>query len=414
MSDYFLRPVEPLFFGNPSPFNAGELRYSKSVFPPSPLTFQGLIRSHLLRSVTPELDLDNWSEEARKERLELVGNSNSLPPGWQMKGPFPAEIKDGETLPYLPCPRFLFGNKNRAEYGILFKAQQPGFNDLDYQDIGDDFNKFIYCPDPEKEGKPCGGWVNSDLLYKIFSGEEQSISISDIPPFINTNQRKSGIALDGKTGTAKDGMLYHLDFLRFAENSGFWGSFEGRLDGRMVKNPLESGVTGVGRNSSLAYFEKSMNLKSGFKSLLKGEHLDGIKDCDYFFIYLLTPALVLENNSGHDFLPGNVEIRLSDAGLDNMLLKKDRKSKTSIKIISAITGDAEVIGGIDMVKGSVKPNNSYLPAGSSWLVQINAKTDEKLEILEKINNSHILGDKNQSGFGLGHILVGAGPELKEF
>ena len=94
---FLVRPMEPLYFGRPSSFSAGEARFGKSEFPPSPLAFQGLVRSHLLRCVeNPALDLDDWSQCARKERETLVGRTESPSGGMAHHRPVPRVQRAGQ------------------------------------------------------------------------------------------------------------------------------------------------------------------------------------------------------------------------------------------------------------------------------------------------------------------------------
>lgn len=412
IKDFLLTPLEPLFFGRPSPFNAGESRNSSSMFPPSPSTFQGIIRSHLLRSVSPQLNLDDWSKSARNERKELVGDSEKLPECWQIKGPLPAKLGEDGIHPWVKVPRFLFDNNKRLERGIFFKSVQPGLNDIGSgNDLSEDY---IYTNSPNSDIKPALGWIDSNGLLNALAGKDLSdISLYDIPPFLKTNQSQPGIALNRKKNSAQDSMLYVLEHLRFSSKSGLWGNFNGSLHESMGENPFSKGVAGAGRKSRLASFTSGSTCKS-WSEILKGEHLKEADDKSFFWIYLLSPAAMTnKKDDKNPILPGNIEFRLNEIPNRLSLLNSNENSQDGpyIKCITAITDHPMILGGIDMAKGTTKPNNSYLPQGSSWLIEINAEKKLKQEILQELNNSHLLGSEEEARFGFGHVLVGIGPDL---
>ena len=233
----FVRPMEPLFFGAPSPFNAGESHLSRSMFPPSPTTFQGILRSHLLRGADPPLNLDDWSKKARQERSELVGVSDRLPDGWQIKGPLPSRLTTDGLDTWVPAPRFLFVDKS-GEKGIRGAFVYAGLPYLDDRKNREEGNGFTGYGPGTREQLPCAqGWVDADILWWALAGSDpdwpKGKKIWNLPPFIRDDQIQPGIALDRGKNTARDSMLYRLEHLRFSSDAGFWGHFSGSLDRRL-------------------------------------------------------------------------------------------------------------------------------------------------------------------------------------
>lgn len=417
-TDFFLRPMEPLFFGEPHPFNAGESHLAKSLFPPTPMTMQGIIRSQLLRAVEPALDLDDWSASARRERAGLVGDSNRLPENWQFQGPLPVRIKKNEAgleflQPWAPVPRFLYSSTdggNRVFPGMITSSEQPAMNDLEpVPEPGMKQNLMISGPDEEQHSVPLKGWVDPGNLWWALSGKgswrEQGFA-PQVPPFVKTTQRQSGIALDPGTNTARDGMLYLLEHLRFSTASGFWGHFSGSLDKLIQQRPFSRGVGGAGRKGRLIAFEDAPQLEPRWRDLLAGKHLPlQPENQALFWLYLLTPVRMKKEwtaGAHNQILPGvSLQTEALPAG-------------TVLKCRAALTGPAITLGGMDTAKGRTRPNHAYIPPGSAWLIEISGgNNQQRRETIEKLNNAHLLGDAQEARFGFGHTLVGIGYKNKE-
>lgn len=435
-TEYFASPLEPLFFGNPTPFNAGESRYSRSMFPPSPMTFQGIIRSHLLRCVSPPLNLDDWSKQARNERAAIVGDSNSLLHEWQLKGPLPAiaekaqDSTEADSLvlsPWVPVPRFLFQNgpaASTAVKGSLLNSNQPFLDDRDIHVLEHPELHINYGTKLPEQFRPAQGWIDTETLWWALSGNKDpwphGKKLLSLPPFIKATQTQPGIALDRKSNTAIDGMLYLLEHLRFAPNSGFWGSFSGSLDDRISDAPLATGLGSAGRKGRLMAFTSPQESNGTWHDLLAGKHLpESPEGKEYYWLYLLSPAGMEPPGTADSnafFLPGNV--RISPEKLEGTVViwngKESEPEGAYIRCVSAIIGSPLILGGMDMARGTTRPNHSFLPPGSAWLLEVKGTTESHCrQILNALNNSHLLGDPRQACFGFGHTLVGIGPEKKE-
>ncbi|MDN5862973.1 MAG: type III-B CRISPR module-associated protein Cmr3, partial [Salinisphaera sp.] len=102
--DFLVRPLDTVWYRGPGPFSAGEDSFDPGLFPPTPYTFQGLIRTRLLLASLPgDLGHANLAEIEKR-----VGPPDQLPDGWRVEGPFPAcERADGYVEPWFPAPRFL-------------------------------------------------------------------------------------------------------------------------------------------------------------------------------------------------------------------------------------------------------------------------------------------------------------------
>ena len=413
---FLLRPLEPGYFGKPVSFSAGESHYGQSEFPPGPMTFQGIVRSHLLHCVTsPRLDLDDWSKSARDERERLVGGPDHLPDGWQLKGPYPAcetavedRTGDGEfpemfVAPWVSAPRFLM-KSNRGPCPLHARpvmSSHPGLNDMASERNGPEAPMLLGRPEAGAT-ESLAGWIGPENLYFALAGEGNASWNEDqfsgdyrsLPPFV-FEEFQPGVAIDPKTGSSKFGMLYALESLRFKTGSGLAGWFSGNVDDRIPTAALEKGSAGIGRKRRIAAFEKLDRCHPAWEKTMNGEHIPSqIEEDTFFWVTTLTPVRLAN--------PCKPDIRVA--------------SLPEVKIVvrGALIGHPVTIGGYRMATGTNRPNRQYVPPGSSWLIQIAGGDDEtRGRALKMLNNSHAFGPAEEAGFGFGHIVVGIGPDSRK-
>ncbi|HSR52010.1 MAG TPA: type III-B CRISPR module-associated Cmr3 family protein [Acidobacteriota bacterium] len=410
-TSFLIRPLEPLFFGRPQSFTAGDAHHSHSEFPPSPMTFQGLIRTRLLSAARPPLNLDDWSPAARKERESLIGEPDALPEGWQIEGPLPATLArakgnpPGEpTLaPWLPAPLFLLKpgpsqHRKRTEpvRAQVFASAPEGpdqlkaaLNDLD--------SDWLLTGDPRNSSnRPVAGWLGPKNLVLALSGEDlkdwdPSQHAEQLPPFVKF-EPQAGIALDDprkRPGAARQGMLYQQVCLRFEESAGLWGRLKGPVDSRIPSDALTQAAGTAGRKRRLVAFSGSPPLSQDWKALLQGRYLEKADDQGYFWLVLVSP--LQRDGQRHPAVP-------------------PLPNGVNLKFRSALLGSSLTYGGFSMATGKSRPNLPFHPPGSAWLFQLSGGDQEsRRSALKLLHNGHLLGDRHLARFGFGHTLVGVGP-----
>lgn len=404
---FLLKPLEPLYFGGPSSFGAGEKHVGISEFPPTPFAFQGLLRSHLLRSISnPTLDLNDWSDAAKNERKKFVGDPGSLPEGWQIQGPYPAIQKklknefgldDVVMEPWVPTPRFLLLHELLPLHARPVISVHPGINDLGTKPGN---NRLLLLGRPEENAlSPLGGWIGPENFFSALTGEEtapwdRNQFRESFPEFIKI-EHQPGVAINSETATAEPGKLYMLKALRFSGNSGLAGWFSGNVDGRIPTDPFSRGAAGAGRKGRVALFEDIAKLHPAWEKVASGKHLpDKVEENDSFWLVAVSPVR-LKN-------PAEPEI--------SSHLPPD----ISLVVRGALTGPPVIAGGYQMATGQSRLNKPYLPAGSAWLFQLKGGDPQKrAKALRSLNNAHKLGPSNEGRFGFGHTFVGIGPQIKE-
>ncbi len=399
MSDFLVRPLETVHFGSPRSFAAGEAHRSISEFPPTPFAFQGLVRTQLLQSVEPNLNLDDWSPEAREARAALVGGPDAFPENWQLSGPFPAQwsnrvgdedLDEPCLTPWVPTPRFLIEpvSTRGPVHAQPVRSTHPGLDDRKA------LAPFLGCPREASHG-PIGGWIGAGNLSLTLTGSGRWLPgqhAPELPPFVSWEDRP-GLAVDRRTAAAQHAMLYFLRTLRFEPGSGFYGRFHGTTDPRIPRVALARGGGTAGRKGRPVAFEPVDRLDPLWDRLLSGEHLpNSVRESDGFWLVLLTPALIEDP--------------------ENPVLLTRLPSGLKVKIHGALTGPPIIIGGYSMATGQSRSNRGFTPAGSVWWFSLaGGDATSRAQALRELNDSHALGSLKESAFGFGHCLVGLGPSV---
>lgn len=441
---FMVEPVEALTFGAPKSFAAGEAHRLRSAFPPSPRTFQGMVRSQLLRGADPPLDLDDWSHAAKLERAALVGGSDALPPGWQLDGPLPAQwvatADDPNATfvePWVPAPHFLMRDGWRVVRVRPVVSSHPVLNDaltasragtaiagmpdgLDVESSHSDGPHTIRAgheisgfSDPRHHesfqvvlGRPdlpdikrVDGWLSPEGLWFALTGEGDATHVLEsrrrLPPFVRAEFRP-GLAIDRDAtqhaqGRARHGMLYFLESWRFAPRSGLLGRLWAPLPARLRHAALRDNGGVAGRKGRLVQFCGVDSLHPVWERILDGKHLPTeIMDGARFWLMTLTPVFLERPDSPRI-------VGATGEGIE-------------IRILGALTGRPITLGGFDMTHARPRPNRAYVPAGSAWLIEIQGGTEtQRRERLLALHDSHPLGPRDEAALGFGHTLVGLGP-----
>ncbi len=396
MKLFFIEPSETLMFGQPQSFAAGEAHRSQSLFPPSPFTFQGLIRTHLLHHARPPIDFE--ARGVQKEIASLVGPPDQLPKDWQLTGPYPARKRKQKEEnvwiePWVPAPRFLLCN----EVGKIFSAQpmsraHNSLNDLE--------NHQILLGRPETgECKPMTGWVAPGALKQALTLTDHDSPLDwrnkqwtdePLPPFVR-HEFQPGLAIEPGSATASHGLLYFLEAIRFEADSGLLGDFSASLPSRLDDSALEEGAALFGRKGRLVSFHGVDRLDSDWEDVMTGRHLpEEVTEMDCFWLVTLTPVR-----------------------LENSLQLTPRESFAGgvyMETLAALTGPPLTLGGFSIAEINARPNRLYLPAGSAWAVCIRGGNSEtRAGALRVLNNRNPFGPTYEAAMGFGHIVVGRAP-----
>lgn len=239
MKRWKIEPLDTLFFQGGQPFNAGESGYIESLFPPSPETAQGLIRTSILyrhaRNLTGYMNGTDGSATINGVDLDLfseIGRPESGVGKLRLQGPFP--MKQGELL--FPVPLDVV----RTSQGHLLFLQPT--KDPRLCDLGS-----VRLPIADGVGLKVleGAWVTARQMKQLLEGTLPSEAIIHEKlsegflrkTIFHSKQREAetlfvaeprvGIARNNATRTAKEGHLYVVSLLRLREGVEFavWGGW---------------------------------------------------------------------------------------------------------------------------------------------------------------------------------------------
>lgn len=128
----FIRPRDVWMFRDSKPFSAGQNFVARSMFPPTPQTMQGVLRTHYLE--TRGVDFRAYAQRRVDSRiLEAVGGpaTNDHPAdigALQIDGPFVAKAARGRIERFYPAPLDLLWSSESKRYALLQPSEaQPDF-----------------------------------------------------------------------------------------------------------------------------------------------------------------------------------------------------------------------------------------------------------------------------------------------
>jgi CRISPR/Cas system CMR-associated protein Cmr3 (group 5 of RAMP superfamily) len=422
---FYVRPFETAFFGPPDAQSAGETHFASSLFPPSPRTFQGLVRTRLLQSASKPPDLSDRSRSGRERVASLVGGPDSLPEGWQMDGPFPvSEDSAGHLMPWLPSPSFLrqampgMTHPKRAGY-LIFSEDDRSIGGLWSGDRLEGAGRSPIEPEQIKgaagsfgsqDAGPLGGWLNARNFLWAMAGDGawDENDHSRMPPTV-CRERRTGLALEreepasdsrasrlARERRAMDHMLYSREDLRFSGCGGFLGNLTAELPPGLSSESLTNGAVPFGRGNRLAGLEPAAKLDPAWGKLVAGSHLPPAPEESLrFWLVLITPA-----RFDNQFLG-------SDGSVSRSVFRPKLYGVSGVRFLGAMLFDPVTLGGYSIAENRARSNSRYVSSGSSWLFELEApEPSERGAVLRALNGSHCLGRRDESAMGFGQVLVG--------
>lgn len=281
MTWLFLTPGDVWLFRDGKPFSASEQHSAQSIFPPSSLTLQGVLRSHL--GVVRGVRWDEYREQ-RTPHAQQVAKSIGLPPSsdhpgtlgqFSMAGPYVARWnEDGLIYRYFPLPAdVVISDKGQVE--IL--QPKPLDDAVGNWPVEGMQAPWTDLPDVDDK-KTRGRWLREDSLHDYLNGASPSSELIKASDLYRTESR-FGIAIDPEKGRAQESMLYRADFIRMEKDCGLLVEVP---DGLMP----EKGMLAIGGERRSAYYE-TVAPECVFASKVSWAETNGARRLKLIF---LTPA----------------------------------------------------------------------------------------------------------------------------
>lgn len=357
----FIEPNDVLLFRDGKPFTAGEDHRARSIFPPTPFTMQGVVRSKILFDSGVSLSDYAHGAPSAQELIRQIGRPGGNYGQLRLRGPFVTKRNGDTFMRYFPLP---------ADVVMVDKhltLVKPLSANCFSSNIPDDL--YLLWVRTDKPIKEARGWLEEDEFQKYLSGQTELRVTSESDLVVR--EPRLGIALDPVRRSAKERMLYTMEFLRLRENVGFLLEVDGIPPFRSEKGLLQ-----VGGEARAAIYEV---LKTPLPAVSPPNPLP-----KQFKVVLLTPAWFSggwrpQGDNWGQFFGG-----------------------ANVRLVAAALPRAQPIGGafVDDVRRRAdfqKVMHSFVPAGSVFFFESEgAATYNGKPFTETPRNE---GDFGQIGFG---------------
>lgn len=344
MSWFFVEPGDVWTFRNARVVLGGG-SIATSIFPPTPLTVQGALRSLILSA--SGVDWVDFRQQATSEAQE-IGKIIGYP-SWQgrdpslgkfsMAGPFLARAEGGRIVCYTPLPADVRCTKERdrrcftlqPSREVAFATNWPAANLFP-----------LWTKEKAESEKPkLSEWLSERSLRAYLEGK----GFAGLPAkALFVSEERLGIALDYSRRRPIESMLYQSEFIRPLEGVGllFW------LD-EALSLPQEEGVLRLGGAGRPAYYRKVT--APAMVSLR-----DGQSKVTRFKIIFRTLA----------YFDGGWQPSPENGGWQALL-------GVDARLVAAAMGRPQRMGGWDVAgrsgKGLARPMYPYVPAGSVYFFE---------------------------------------------
>jgi CRISPR/Cas system CMR-associated protein Cmr3 (group 5 of RAMP superfamily) len=376
MTSYFVKPFDVLFFRGNKSFDLGEW-YSGGIFPPLPSTFQGFVRTSILKKAA--LIKDNGELKDMQQAEAIVGNDSSIP--FDLTGPF---VYDGEI--YVQTPLDLLYENSRLKLPDL--SNETYLNDLSFK-----------LHTLNLQGKAYWGRDKACLLpNNTFARYRLGNSPLDIFPSPVEIEDHVGITLDygeapKRNKRAVDNRFYMTPYRRLKDSSRllFSTSCSEDLDNLSGKLGSESRGAQMRKTGNDISFKMANAFYEEIVSSEKGR----------FKLVLLQPGVF---KSGWLPFPGKIindEMILDYAGLKLKLLyarttKNLRISGFSFRNLKLNDESKRGIG--------LKPMLNAVPAGAVYYFEIQNPSSSTATTLKSLDDSK-LSNVPYSQMGFNHVIL---------
>jgi CRISPR-associated protein Cmr3 len=210
----FLDPLETLHFRNGRPFNAGEVGYAETIFPPTPETMQGVVRALIASYWDPTRSMEEIFQKD-SDLVKLIGNSSSYGRlhitdialvRWTGDNPEPLYPVPAHILREEKTKK-LFLLKPDTLHGVISNMPSPT-------------QYFLTHEKPKYKLESTTGWLTEIHLRQALQAETddalQGIKIIKDNDIFEREFRV-GIGIDNSRKAAEEGLLYSTQMIRMKE-----------------------------------------------------------------------------------------------------------------------------------------------------------------------------------------------------
>lgn len=212
---YDFSPVDTMFFRGAESLEKGSDHRASTMFPPSPETFFGALRTLYLIEHEIPFHHYNRSDFRDEKVIEAIGRSDDEPDAlpWSLIGPL---IKKGEEV-YVPAPYSWFTKETELkEYFLNNKNKDTGIEIIRASEIDNSLllmdSDLLWVKGKSEEMKCLGGmWVNLSSVMGT-----SHVKVLDEESVFHIENR-TGIALEGAKKHVRKGHLFSMNHIRLQE-----------------------------------------------------------------------------------------------------------------------------------------------------------------------------------------------------
>jgi CRISPR-associated protein Cmr3 len=211
MSWLFIEPQDVWLFRDGRPFDAGVDHGARSLFPPTPNTVQGIIRSHYL--VEQGVDFQKYADRA--PALQVIGEAIGWPGGgygrMQLRGPLVARWDESnQTLVRcvpLPADVVKVGDDHRLLRPLkapLTRANWPA----------DDLLPLWVSVTDGNVPKEARGWLSEKALPDYLADIPSANLTIEHDDALFVREGRFGVGIASRHKRPEEGYLYQVEFIR--------------------------------------------------------------------------------------------------------------------------------------------------------------------------------------------------------
>jgi CRISPR-associated protein Cmr3 len=396
-----IEPSDVLLFRDGRPFSAGEGHRARSIFPPTPNTMQGVIRSKVLsdrcgRYETYKNGCNGCEKQSNCTIPDEIGrpaqNGRGSYGNLKIRGAIIAKYEKTKVTPYFPVPADVVEVKEKSEQRDHSKPRLRFLQPLSQKlygdnDLSDDLQAKL-LPLWTQEKTPVEGvqgyWEQKDLQNYLLQNYPSVTQYTKADKLF-LRESRYGIDVDNARQTVKEGQLYQTEFIRCEKNIGLYTEVDGVSDlgGNLIA------IGGENRAAQCHHLKKKIDWEQFTQEIDKQ-----LQKSDGFKIYFATPTIF-------------------DVGwLPNWLSKNDLSGAyhgIQVQLVAASIPRYQTIGGWDVAYNRPKPTNRAIPAGSVYYFTSDVKPSE---IVKAFHWQNIADESSDAQIGFGLALVGAWNYLK--
>jgi len=361
----FIEANDVLMFRDSRPFAAGQNFVARSMFPPTPRTMQGVIRTHYL-----EMKGVDWRayRDGRVDReiLEKIGGPDDLGT-LRLEGPFVARKKkeDGKIERLVRAPFDLLkrkGDRTDRSLILLSPEQEPSFK------TNAPFEGWRALRGPDADYEEVSGWLTEAGLKAYLEGKTPKPEDILEDREVIVREERVGLGLDYGRRTGRQSLFYQAEFVRPCPGVGLLVGVNAGLF------TAEKGVIAIGGEGRLGHYSRVK--VSGAPNL--PQVIDGSKQAK---IVLLTPAYF--SGGWHP-------------------INRDWSPwlGRGVRLVSLAIGKPLLISGWDLARGRARSLHHYLPAGSVFYFE-NAEPQQGKPFTETPPDSPDAGAMGFGAFAIG-------------